>query len=350
MVARLEHPLRLLTAVEQDRPERHHTLRQAIAWSYELLGSDEQRAFRHLAVFASDFSLEAAAAVWGVAPDSVLDTIGVLLDNSLVYRHSALSEAPRFRLLETIREFALEQLEGNQELEPAQHRAATFFLRLVEQAAAELRSADQAVWLERLDREHPNLLVVLRFAADQGDGDLVTRVAGALAGFWEIRGYLAHGQEWLERALALADTSAAASRPQGLVLSGAARLAIVRGEWVSATSLAEAALSVWRELGERRALAEALADLALIRSGAGARSREARELAREGEQLARGGNDPWSLAHVVLRLAEIAFAQGWFSGAQVQFTDAVRLALKVGDQWRTAGGLEGLAVVAAAQR
>ena len=347
MLTRLEQPLRLLAGTERDRPQRHETLRQAIAWSYSLLGEGEQRYFRHLAVFPGDFSLEAAAAVWQHAhQQDAVDMIGGLLDNSLLFRHSAIDEPPRFRLLETIREYAREQVLAAGELENAQRRHAEFFAALVEEAAPEFRGADQAVWLERLARDDTNLEAALRYACDNGPPRSLLRLTSALVEFWETRGRLAEEEEWLVRSLAVEEPAARSSRAR--VLAAAARLAIARGEWTAADGLAQSSATLWRELDERGGYAEAAADLALIRGIQSPRSREPRELARESEALARTLEDRPTLAHVTRRLAEMALSQGWFEGGEPLFQESLRLALEVGDQWRAAVALEGLAVTATA--
>jgi len=219
MHARLEHPLELLTAGERDRPRRHQTLRQAIAWSYALLDRQAQQLFRQLAVFADGFTLEAVAAVSpggtaadDVDADQVLEAVSGLLENSLVYRSTSAAEAGRFRMLDTIRDYALEQLEACNERDAAQRRHATFCLTLIERAVPQLRGADQAQYLDQLDRESGNLSAALRFAVGQGQREPALRLAGGLSVLWQLRGQPVDGQVWLERALALAEPGAGRSR------------------------------------------------------------------------------------------------------------------------------------------
>jgi non-specific serine/threonine protein kinase len=355
MYARLERPLELLTAGERDRPPRHHTLREAIAWSYALLDGDAQRLFRQLAVFAGGFTLEAAGAVTvppeseqRVEDDKVLEAVGGLLENSLLYRATSPTGAPRFRMLETIRDYAREQLESAGECQAVQRRHAAFFLTLVERAAPHLRRVDQATWIEQLDRESGNLLAALRYTVASGESELALRLVGGLSAFWQVRGQPVDGQQWLDRALAMAQGLPA--RIVANAFTGAGRLALLRRDWDSASSLAEPGLQAWRDAGDERAVAEALADLALVRLGQTGRSREARTLAREAAAVARDVGDPWTRAHAAHALGEVAVAQGNHRAAGEHFQAGLRLWLQMGDMLRVAAALEGLAVVAAAER
>ena len=354
MHARLEHPLELLAAGARDRPRRHQTLRQAIAWSYTLLDRHAQRLFRQLAMFADGFTLDAVGAVslgyestHDGDDDQVLEAVGGLLENSLAYRSTSAAEAARFRMLDTIRDYALEQLEACKEREAAQRRHATFFLTLVERAVPRLRGPDQAECLEQLDRESGNLSAALRFAVDQGERELALRLAGGLSVLWQLRGQPVGGRVWLERALAWAEPGAAPSVANAL--TGAGRLALLSRDWPVAALRAEAALEAWRNLADRSGIAEALADLAVIRLGQTGRSREARTLAREADAIARAAGDAWTRAYAAQALGEVALAQGNYHAATEQFQAGLRLSLQTGDRWRVALAFEGLAVVAGAE-
>jgi predicted ATPase len=192
MLARLGHRFELLRGGARDMPERHQTLRQAIAWSYDLLEASEQTLFRRLAVFTRGCTLEAAEAVCQAVHDStvdpgesleVLDGMASLLDKSLLCQQEQTSGEPRFRMLETIREYGRECLTASGE-EPTVRRAhADYFLALVETAEPALTGPEQATWLERLDVEHDNLRAALRWAEASGDVDIGLRLAGALCQF-----------------------------------------------------------------------------------------------------------------------------------------------------------------------
>ena len=359
MHAHLERPLELLTAGERDRPQRHQTLRDAIAWSYALLDTDEQRLFRHLAVFAGGFTLEAVAAVslprestrsgsGSFGEEGVLEPVSSLLEHSLLYRTTTTGGAPRFRMLETIRDYAREQLEACGELEAAQQRHAAFFVTFAERCAGLLRQADQATVLDQLEAESGNLLAGLRFAVGSSLRELALRFVAAISAFWQLRGQPVDGQLWVERALALADE--AHTRTVANAFTAAGRLALLRRDWGAAARLAEAGVEAWRVLEDQQGMAEVLADLAVIRLSQTGRGREARTLARDAAGLARAAGDVWTRGHTAYALGVVALALGNYSAAAEHFRGSVHSWLETGDRWRLAATFEGLAVVAAAER
>lgn len=178
----LRQRLRLLTAGARDIPVRHQTLRNAIAWSYGLLRPDEQALFRRLAVFVGGFTLEAVAAVGGNrdAPPAdevdTLDVLGSLVDNNLVYRVVQPDGEPRYRMLETLREYGFEQLIRGNELRDARRRHAEYFLALAGPAAGGMPLADGTGWLERLEIEHDNLHAAMGWFQDNGETAVVAQL------------------------------------------------------------------------------------------------------------------------------------------------------------------------------
>jgi len=220
LLARLEPRLPLLTGGPRDAPARHRTLRAAIAWSYDLLAPAERALFARLAVFAGGCSLEAAEAVGGpgapaaaAAAVDVLDGLGGLVDGSLLDREVPPGGGPRFRMLETVREFAQERLEAGGVAAEAYRRHAAHFLALAEPSEAGLKSAAQGAWLARLERDHDNLRAALGRALAAADGaDVAQRLAGGLAWFWWLRGHYAEGRRWLAAALAAGGATPAAVR------------------------------------------------------------------------------------------------------------------------------------------
>jgi excisionase family DNA binding protein len=203
LLARLEHRLAVLTAGPRDVPARHRTLRDAIAWSYELLAPNEQRFFRHLAVFSGGFTLEAADAVCQLPQPASLDAVTSLINNSLVQRTEGPGSESRFEMLETIREYGLEQLQAQGELEAAGQRHAEHFLAFAEEAEQMLRSRDQVAKLARLETEHDNLRAALAWSLDAPDRtDVALRLVAALYRFWYLRDHYSEGRKWLEEVLA----------------------------------------------------------------------------------------------------------------------------------------------------
>src|SRR5262249_2177963 len=199
VLARLERRLPLLTGGARDLPARQQTLRNTIAWSYDLLGPDEQTLFRRLGIFVGGCTLEAAEAVCN--PDGglgldVLDGVTSLAAHSLLHQEDGPEGEPRFAMLETIREYALEQLQASGELDLLQRRHADTYLDLVRQATtwpptgglSPVESRDQVRWLDRLERDHENLRAALRWAIERADAELGFRLTRGLSNLWQTRG------------------------------------------------------------------------------------------------------------------------------------------------------------------
>ena len=199
MLTRLEQRLPMLTGGARDAPARQQTLRNAIAWSYDLLGQEEQALFRRLAVFAGGASFEAVEAI--ANPDGGLDVFSGLerlVEHSLVRQAEGTEGEPRFTMLETIREYGLEQLEISGEALKTRRQHADLFLMLGEEAEPYLTGHEQQRWLERLDAEHDNIRLALAWTAEH-DPETALRIAGALWRFWWYRGHPGEGRGILDR-------------------------------------------------------------------------------------------------------------------------------------------------------
>ena len=255
----LEAPLSMLTGGPQDQPLRLQSLRDAITWSYDLLPPAEQRFFRCFAVFADGFTLEAAEAIGGTDPTATLDLIRALVEKSLVVQSEQPRGVPRYGMLETIREFALERLDAS--VDAAQGRAdhATFYLGLAGDAAPHLIAAGSSLWVERLSLERPNLRAAVTWALTHGQAEAVLRLAGTILSFAYARGEPHEGQEWLEAALA-ADTTAP-SRVRIDALFTASALAQVQGDFARSVLLSEQGLAFAQAQGY--AFGQARAHIAL---------------------------------------------------------------------------------------
>jgi predicted ATPase/DNA-binding XRE family transcriptional regulator len=253
--------LRLLAGGARDLPARHHTLREAIAWSYDLLTPEDQCRFRRLSVFAGGWT--AMAATWVCEPssdaaeapaivededDGVVppDWLERLYDHALVTRADS-DGARRYRLLETIRAFALDQLTAAGEAEPARARHAAWFLALAEISRPHLTDPDPSAWLARLDRETDNLRVALAWGEQAAGSDVSVRLAGLLRFYWFLRGRFTEGR----RALGAALTRNAAPATRARLLGGAALLAVSQGDHSAAQAAWEELLSLQRDLGDR---------------------------------------------------------------------------------------------------
>jgi non-specific serine/threonine protein kinase len=251
----LDQRLVALGVGPRDAPARQRTLRDTVAWSYDLLGAPEQRLFRWLSVFVGGFSLEAAEAIeegdegGAVLPTSVLERLTTLVDHSLVQAKRGSAAPPRYTMLETIREYGQEQLAALGELEAAQAAHGAYMQALAMQAATALEDGTIShEWLVRLDAERGNLRAALHRWLERGDSGPALATAGALVDYWWFRSDFAEGRSWCERALALAiDVTATSSRLSSLY--GACLLASNEGDYDRAIAAGEAMLHAARAAG-----------------------------------------------------------------------------------------------------
>ncbi len=207
LLRRLDQRLALLTGGAQDLDERQRTLRGTIEWSYDLLVANEKTLFARLGVFVGGCRPEAVRAVCdpdGSLYETVLDGLDSLVEKSLLRQRADSDGEPRFSMLGTIREFALEKLESAGEADAVRRRHAGWFAELAEALDAESRTGDQAAAIARLGDDHSNLRAAIDQAREGRDGELLLRLATALWPFWSTRGYVAEGQRALEDALELA--------------------------------------------------------------------------------------------------------------------------------------------------
>jgi len=268
LLARLDRPLAMLTGGPRDRPQRQQSLLATIDWSYHLLAEDERRLLARLAVFAGGWTLaaaEAACASDGAGAPSVLDGLQVLVDNSLVQQAVDQDAEPRFTMLETIREYALERLIAHGDAAAARQAHASYFLAYAERAAPELHGPDQGAWLDRLEVEQDNLRMALAWALER-DSSTALRLASALDQFWIKRGSVGEGRAWLSRVLH-ASREAPIARDLALVtraLQADGELAFAQGDYAAAQGLFEQAATHYRTLGRTRELVLVLSPLSVI--------------------------------------------------------------------------------------
>jgi len=254
-------PLGLLTSGAHDLPARQQTLRSAIQWSYDLLNADEQRTFRSLSVFVGGCTLQAA--LTSMEPPTSLDTLDSLVNKSLL-RQTETDEAPRLTMLETIREFGLEQLAQTHELESTRGAHAEYYLSFVEEAESHLTGADQKAWIKRLDLEKDNLRAALYWAMENHEAEFAQRMAGALQAFWLTRGYWSEGRRWLEESLAMDSGAALAPAVRAKTLYGAGALTRFQGDFARARMLLEQSLMLYRPLADKTGVLMALVELSRI--------------------------------------------------------------------------------------
>jgi len=250
LLRRLDQRLPLLTGGSQDADERQRTLRDTIAWSYDLLSERERTLFRQLAVFVGGFRLEAAAAVGDSA--DVLEDLDSLVEKSLLLRLREDSDGePRFWMLETIREYAREQLDAAGELEGTRRRHGAWFAQLAECLDTEAETGDQSASVARLADDYPNLRAAIERAREDRDGELLLRLASALWPFWSTRGYVAEGRQALEDALELA------GRRPARALLGLCSLRVFSGNSDGLLDDIQEVLRAAEELGDPLTLAQA---------------------------------------------------------------------------------------------
>ena len=328
--------LRFLTGGARDLPARQQTLRDTIGWSYDLLTPNEQALFRRLAVFVGGCTLDAAEAIgtaevgdrrWALAPDEVLDGVESLIAKSLLRHMGAVGGSPRITMLETIREFGLEQLARAGELHALRRWHAGYLLDLAERAEPGLRGHDQMTWLDRLEAEHDNLRAALEWslAATPGD-DVALRLAGALAWFWASRGYGTEGRRWLERALAR-PTDRAEARLKAHY--GAGWLAHVQRDGHAAHGQLEPALVLARALGDTWATAWTLHLLGRV-AYFGGEAATARELGEQSLAAAHAAGDEWLIAWALHLLALAAHIATDYHTARAHYVEALTIRRRLG--------------------
>ena len=265
LLARLERRLDVLAHGTRDLPARQRTMRDAVAWSYDLLSPEERALFRRLSVFAGGFTLEAAEAVAGAGESlgfDALDGVAALVDHSLVRPSQVADGESRFELLETIRAYALERLAESGEETRARNAHAAYFVDLASEACTAFEGPERATARERVAREHDNLRAALAWAVERGDAEVAQRLATHLSRFWVVLGHVAEGRVWLDRVVALDGPSAPETRADGLCW--AAQFASHQDDAERAERLATEALAVAREGGYDRGVAMALHQLGQV--------------------------------------------------------------------------------------
>jgi predicted ATPase len=324
LLSHLSRRLPLLTRGARDLPERQQTLRNAIAWSYDLLESSEQRLFRRLSVF-SGFGIEGAAAVAGDGRDvSTLERLESLVGKNLLLVEPHLEGEPRFFLLPTIREYAEEQLDASGERAAAQGRMVDFLLDLAQTAEPHLRQPERDVWMDRLDGEDVNLRAALALCRDDAGGALTgLKLAGALAFYWLHRGYPQEGLSWLKTMLAR-DAVPEDSQARGDALFGAGFLAWKLGELDDGARYAEEALAIFRDRRDPLWIANAQFVVAIIRMAQGNTS-QPRSLLVDSLRVFGEARNAWGQGNALIFLALDAELRGEHDEA-LRFTeDCVRL-------------------------
>jgi non-specific serine/threonine protein kinase len=402
LLTRLANRLQVLTGGPRDVPSRLQTMRSAIAWSYDVLDPAQQALFRRLTVFMGGFTLDAAEAlaedIGGIDPSPssgqapspgsgqvALDGIATLVDSSLLLKSEDTAGEPRFLMLETIREYGLEQLALAGEEEDVRRRHAYWYLALTEQAEPQLTGPDEVWWLERLESEHDNLRDALLWLLDHGATESALRLAIAAWQYWFFRSHMASARGWFERALARPEPVSSSLRARAL--TGLATFVEAQGEFERAIALFEEGLAQARSIGDRRSAAMATLGLADVLDETGDEShaaelfdeaanelRAVKELAwrsialanvgslahRRGEselglarleealELCRETGFVWGRALALDFMGRIVFDRRDYGRAAELFRDCLGSWWSLGDRWRVARTLARIGAIAAA--
>ena len=339
LLARMERRLPVLTDGPRDMPERLRTMRAGIAWSYDLLSAAERGVFRHLAVFAGASALAAVENVAAAGDTDVLHAIGGLVEKSLLRRDPGEAGDPRVTMLETIREYALDELVAGGEEGTARRAHARYYCRLAVAAEPHLRGPEQQRWRDDLEADLDNfraaLSWTLRESAEPRDAELGLRMVGALWYFWFQRGLTVEGRHWLVRALA---AGPGPERDRAQALLGAGTLSWRQGDSATARGYLDESVALWRTVADPAGLAEALHVLGHVRFDQGDYP-ASRDLFAEGLDGYRRAGDTIGGLPLIGDLGLVSYHEGDYAAADEVLRESLVLFRRHGLKDRVAGVL-----------
>jgi len=338
--------LQLLTGGSVDLPKRQRTMRDTVAWSYDLLSESQMTLFRRLAVFSGGFDLDAVATVcgppWGRA--EALGGISDLLDQSLILlTQGEPASTARYRMLDVVRDFAAERLAAAGEAEPRSRRHAEHFLTIAEEAEKNLTGPEQQAWFARLDGERGNLRRALAWALGRNETELALRFTCALWRFWRHAGEFAEGRRWSDAALAL--NGAVPDSLRARALWGTAFIAYPQGDYARMAELAAEDLEVARRGGEPMDLRNALTITGQVAMCEG-RFEQALAPFEQALEICRKLGRTWQLATSYMNLGNAVLHSGNAEGARAHYENALAVYRELGDLTFAARTLVWLAHVA----
>jgi predicted ATPase/DNA-binding CsgD family transcriptional regulator len=342
LASRLDQRFQLLTSGNRTALPRHQTLQALLDWSYDLLDPRQQVIFRRLAVFPAEWTLDAAEAVCGPTspggddqktPKDVLDILFQLVNKSLVQLEH---NTGRYRMLETIRLYALEKLQAAGEQQGTAHRHFAWYLDYLEQGVIQFGGPDQEQWFLRLEREQANVRAALSWAIETGRTEEAARLALALVTFWQAHAYHREARRWLEQVLELQLRSPLSPSLHARVLNVLGSLAQTMNDFEQASLYYNQALSIWRDQGESAGIAEALLGLGWTHFQA-TELDVARRYAQESLLLARQTNERAILAAALTLFAQASVELGQLDG----LVSALEESLSI---WRDLGVLPEVAL------
>jgi predicted ATPase/DNA-binding winged helix-turn-helix (wHTH) protein len=330
---RLEQRFALLTDGSRTALPRHRTLRSMLDWSYDLLTEPEQAMLRRLAVFVGGWTLASAEQVCtgdGIDASDVIEQMTSLVDKSLVVTDEQ-AGATRYRMLETIRQYALDRLRDSGEESQWRGSHLAYFVALADEFSEAIEGPKQQSWLSRIASEHDNLRAALVWSAESSPIEGL-RLAQALSAFWRIGGHLSEGRECLARLLdAVPIDRGTRERARGLYV--AALLAIPQGDYAAGKRLLQESLALFREIGDSTRAARALGGLAWLSIDQG-HYPEAEALLREAVDSARAMGDRRLLFTSQCNLACALHRQGQWAAARELYAQALVVARELGTPWR----------------
>lgn len=344
--AALDHRLDVLVGGPRDVPPRHQTMRNAIAWSHELLPTPIQRLFSTLSVFAGGWTLTAAESIFPAGAHELVEEMATLVDSNLVSIEEGNGDQARFRMLDVIREFATEQAEALAETEDLSGRHAAFFADLTEAAEREQGAAAQDAWYSRLQVEQDNIRAALAWAVARGDGVLAQRISSALWLYWRRHGDYTEARQWLDRALALPasiDEGTATRRlraslpPQSdrairrKALWGDAWISYYQGDYAHVRKLGDELLQLARQDNDPIGIRNGMTIQALV-AMAEQRFDDALGLLEEALRICRQSCPPWLLATSLLVLAQATLHGPDLSRPPELLNEALSIYASLGDR------------------
>ncbi|HEX6794746.1 MAG TPA: tetratricopeptide repeat protein [Casimicrobiaceae bacterium] len=344
IVRLLDQRFRLLASGSRSALPRHQTLRALLDWSYELLNEAERQLFARLSVFAGGWTLAAAEVVGAadvIAKDDVVYLLIALVEKSLVV---ADDNGDRYRMLETVREYAREKLVTKQAANAVRERHRDFFLAMAVDAEPNLAGPEQASWLQRLEDEHDNFRSALEYCLMARSGtNAGLRFCGALHWFWIMRGYRSEGRDWCKRVLSI-DGIHTPVPERAMALQAAGILAFHLGDFPAARAYHEESLAIARALSDHQGIARATISLSNLRLRQGDVA-VARTLCEEALALSRSLQDPWLTQQSLNGLGNVAGSMGDHLGAKSFYEESLAIARARADRVRIAILLNNLGYV-----
>lgn len=385
ILRKLESRLGLLTGGPRDLPERQQTMRATIDWSYDLLDERDKALFARLGVFVGGWTLDSVETVCASEADvDAFEAVSSLIDKSLVRQEGFAGDEPRFSMLETVREYALERLREREEVDLRRDLHASYFLTLAEKGAPERMTAPQEQLVDRFAAESGNLRAAMRWLLDQKAGGRAARMGWALWNCWWLRSHLTEAVSWMNEVLATSETLTLEERAKATVVLGTSEVGL--GDYEQGKRELRKAYDLYEELGDHHGMAGALAALGFAVSMTDGSQGE--DLVRQAVAMYRKLQDPWALSFAIFGLGRVLVIEGrseeaiplleesvaWargagektmlaialstvgrarlgvgdLRGAKAASVESLQLAGSLGDRGVSAWALEGLAAVAVA--